>query len=76
MTSVDFNFNFLCGRPHGLDPLPRPHASTWAWSPPCGCHKWMAPYRDINSKKMDISKFRDMPSDGGVTKSAISYKVF
>jgi len=24
MTSVDSNFNFLCGRPHGLDPLPRP----------------------------------------------------
>jgi len=31
MTSVDSNFNFLCGRPH------------WAWPPPCGCHKWMAP---------------------------------
>ena len=30
----------------GLDPLPRPHASTWAWPPspsPCGRHKWMAP---------------------------------
>ena len=47
MTSVDSNFNFQCGRPHGAgppfpvhmrppepDPLP----------PPCGRHKWMAPY--------------------------------
>ena len=44
MTSVDSNFNFLCGRAHGSWP-PRPHASTWAWSlpPPCGRHKWMAP---------------------------------
>jgi len=42
MTSVDSNFNFLCGRPHGA--WPRPHASTWAWPlpPPCGRHKWMA----------------------------------
>src|SRR6218665_442830 len=33
MTSVDSNFNFLCGRPHvaGFPP------------PPCGRHKWMAP---------------------------------
>ena len=29
----------------GLDlPSPRPHASTWACPPPCGRHKWMAPY--------------------------------
>jgi len=27
----------------GLDPLPRPHASTWAWPPPCERHKWMSP---------------------------------
>ena len=28
MTSVDSNFNFLCGRRHGAGPpLPRPHAS-------------------------------------------------
>jgi len=33
-------------------------------------------YRDINSQKVDISKFRDMPSEGGVMESAISYKVF
>jgi len=31
MTSVDSNFNFLCGRPHGAGPpLPHPHASTRA----------------------------------------------
>src|SRR6218665_1553829 len=24
LTSVGSNLNFLCGRPHGLDPLPRP----------------------------------------------------
>ena len=34
MTSVDYTFNFLCGRPHGVWPLPRPHASIWTWSPP------------------------------------------
>jgi len=34
MTSVDLFFNFLCGHPHGAWPLPRPHASTWAWPPP------------------------------------------
>jgi len=28
------NFNFLCGRPHGAGPPPRPHASTWAWPLP------------------------------------------
>jgi len=45
MTSVDSNFNFLCGRPHGAWST-RPHASTWAWTPPppCGRHKWMASY--------------------------------
>jgi len=45
MTSVDSNFNFLCGHPHGAWPPPRPHASTWAWPfpPPCIRHKWMAP---------------------------------
>ena len=49
MTSVDSNFNFLCGRPHGLDPSLRPHASTWPWPPPppCGCHKWMAPRQSV-----------------------------
>ena len=50
MTSVDSIFHFLCGRPHGLDPLPRPNVSTWAWlPPPCGRHKWMAPYSNIPS---------------------------
>src|SRR6218665_1352408 len=33
MTSVDSNFNFLCGRPQGAGPLP----------PPCGRDKCMAP---------------------------------
>jgi len=34
MTSVDSNFNFLCGRPHGAGPSsPCPHASTWVWPP-------------------------------------------
>src|SRR6218665_292742 len=45
MTSVDSNFNFLCGRPHGLDPLPvhmRPPEPDPP-SPPCGRHKWMVP---------------------------------
>jgi len=42
MTSVDSNFTFLCGRPHGAGHSPRPHASTWP--PPCGRHKRMAPY--------------------------------
>ena len=45
MASVDSNFNFLCGRPHGAwlslpvhmrPPEPDP-------PPPCGRHKWMAP---------------------------------
>jgi len=47
MTSVDSNFNFMCGRPHGAGPTspvqmrppepdPLPH--------PCGRHKWMAPF--------------------------------
>jgi len=31
MMSVDSNFKFLCGRPHGTWLPPRPHASTWAW---------------------------------------------
>jgi len=41
MTSVGYNFNFLCGRPHGaLPPSPRPPEPNLP--PPCGCHKWMA----------------------------------
>src|SRR6218665_848962 len=45
MTSVDFNFNFLCGRPHGVGPLPLStcvHLSLSHLLPPCGRHKWMA----------------------------------
>ena len=43
MTSVNSNLNFLCGRPHGAGPPvhmrpPEPDP------PPCGRHKWMAPY--------------------------------
>src|SRR6218665_1296785 len=47
MTSVDSNFNFLCGRPQGAGPPPpapmRPPEAD-PLPPPCGCHKWMAPY--------------------------------
>src|SRR6218665_3988682 len=57
MTSVDSNFNFLCGRPHGAgppvhmrppepDPLP----------PPCGRHKWMAPIH-INKPNNQIGGY-------------------
>ena len=42
MTSVDSNFNFLCGRPHGAGPPV--HLSLTPSPPPCGRHKWMAPY--------------------------------
>ena len=41
MMSVDSNFNFLCGRPHGAWPPSSHPRSTWAWPPPCGRHKWM-----------------------------------
>jgi len=39
MTSVDSNFNFLCGRPHGAWPPPTVHMrpsvpSSWSWPPP------------------------------------------
>src|SRR6218665_1629458 len=40
MTSVDSNFKFLCGRPHGTGP---PVHLSLTPSPPCGRHKWMAP---------------------------------
>src|SRR6218665_1904129 len=43
MMSVDSNFNFLCGRPHGAGPpFPRPPEPDPS-PPPCGRHKWMAP---------------------------------
>ena len=42
MTSVDFNFNFLCGHPQGAGPLPRPPEPD-PLAPPCGHHKRMAP---------------------------------
>src|SRR6218665_295472 len=48
MTSVDSNFNFLCGRPHGAGPSPPVHMrppEPDSPPPPCGRHKWMAPYR-------------------------------
>src|SRR6218665_1660887 len=47
MTSVDSNFNFLCGRPHGAGPPPPVHmcpSEPDPLPPPCGRHKWMAPY--------------------------------
>src|SRR6218665_377044 len=47
MTSVDSNFNFLCGRPHGAGPPPPVHmrpSEPDPLPPPCGRHKWMVPY--------------------------------
>ena len=48
--SVDSNFNFLCGRPHGAGPPPpvhmRPPDPDPVLPPPCGRHKWMAPNDD------------------------------
>src|SRR6218665_3412455 len=49
MTSVDSNFNFLCGRPHGDGPPPPVHMrppEPDPLPPPCGRHKWMAPYEN------------------------------
>src|SRR6218665_2589896 len=43
MTSLDSNFNFLCGRPHGAGPPSSVHLSLTP-PPPCGRHKWLAPY--------------------------------
>src|SRR6218665_1350390 len=46
MTSVDSNFNFLCGRPHAAGPPPPVHMrppEPDPLPPPCGRHKWMAP---------------------------------
>ena len=43
MTSVDYNFNFLCGHPRPLPPSTCVHLSLTP-PPPCGRHKWMAPY--------------------------------
>jgi len=48
MTSVDSNFNFLRGRPHGAGPL-RPHEPD-SLPPPYGRHKWMAPRSNIMFK--------------------------
>src|SRR6218665_1411392 len=48
MTSVDSNFKFLCGRPHGAGPPSPVHmhpAEPDPLPPPCGRHKWMAPSR-------------------------------
>ena|SRR6218665_2568793 len=49
MTSVDSNFNFLCGRPHGAGPSPihmRPPEPD-PLPPPCEHHKWMAPNQTV-----------------------------
>src|SRR6218665_1381809 len=46
MTSVNSNFNFLCGRPHGAGPPPPVHMrppEPDPLPPPCERHKWMAP---------------------------------
>ena len=43
MRSVDSNFNFLCGRPHGTGPPPPVHMRPPEPDPPPP-HKWMAPY--------------------------------
>ena len=40
MTSVDSNFNFLCGRPHGAGP---PAHMRPPEPDPSPRHKWMAP---------------------------------
>src|SRR6218665_3169215 len=49
MTSVDSKFNFPCGRPHGVEPPPRFTCVRLSLtsSPPCGRHKWMAPYISV-----------------------------
>jgi len=44
MTSVDSNFNFLCGRPHGSLPPPPSTCVHLSLTPPCGRPKWMPPY--------------------------------
>src|SRR6218665_829098 len=47
MTSVDSNFHFLCERPHGAGPPSPLHMcppEPDPLPPPCGRHKWMAPY--------------------------------
>src|SRR6218665_3203514 len=43
MMSVDSNFNFPCGRPHGANPLPRTPEPD-PLPPPCGRHKPKTPY--------------------------------
>src|SRR6218665_3881693 len=49
MMSVDSNFNFLCGRPHGagLPPVHMRPPEPDPLPPPCGRHKWMAPIATI-----------------------------
>jgi len=53
MTSVDSNFNFLCGRPHGAGPPPPVHLSLTPSTPPCGRHKWMAPRAVYNCTMLE-----------------------
>src|SRR6218665_3005141 len=47
MTSVDSNFNFLCGRPNGAGPPSPIHMRPPELDPPCGHHKWIAPYHEV-----------------------------
>ena len=47
---MDSNFNFLCGRQHGAWPPSPVHMrppEPDPYPPPCGRHKWMAPYNDV-----------------------------
>src|SRR6218665_2842024 len=50
MTSVDSNFNFLSGRPHGAGPPSPIHMrppEPDPLSPPCGRHKFLSSFRDL-----------------------------
>ena len=67
MTSVDSNFNFQCGRPHGAGP-PEAHPPVHMrppepdpLPPPCGRHKWMAPnvlYMLYKTLKCTLSEYK------------------
>src|SRR6218665_518763 len=60
MASVDSNFNFLCGRPHGAGPPPPVHMrpnEPDPLPPPCGRHKWMAPKTSVSEKNSFMTLF-------------------
>src|SRR6218665_2210849 len=56
MTSVDSNFNFLCGRPHGARPVHMRPPEPDSPPPPCGRHKWMTPIRFTGTRRFHLSK--------------------